>query len=816
MRIRTKLLLVSIPFALALGGCVTSSSRESATVAPTNTSAPATLTPIPLVATETSIQEGKTIVVTSVEDSGPGTLRQALLNAQAGDTITFDAAAYPPDVPAVINLESALPFIDQDYLTLDASNAGVILDGSLAEGDSTSGLEINSEHNVIKGLQIVQFSGAGIALNPEAHFNTIGGDRGIGTGPLGEGNLIGDAGHGIGVWGSDNLIAGNLIGTDVTGQGRMGNKAAGVSLENWASRNTIGPNNVIAFNGTVGGGGVEIRSVSALANLITENSIHDNSFPGIYYNLPGAVQPPVPDATPIHDFDLAAGIIEGIACSGCVVELFSTSAADGEIFEGSVLADEHGYFSFRKGLSLSGPLLTATSRASDDNTSAFSLPVGSLTFQELNDSRRGRLVTKPSDELEDNRIGGLWSNFWQGNIQAAIDRAIVPYGLKVVKISINQPEPTSHSPEGMIGIDWSKPELSIPPEFDEQVTDIVSHGVTIHYMLNFWDKANHPDGWKVRSRFKTEEEISRYLEYVRFVVSHFKGRVQYYELWNEPDVQVPIHYIEPSDFLNLARRTIPVIKQIDPDARVVIPSVGGTADPGVQEYLFRILNSDVMPMVDGVSWHPFFDDAPGFGPFPDYYASYPSLLSGIMSTARDNGFQGEFIVGEINYSGTGCDGCGVDTPAFSDIVSAKYTARGVILHLGNDVVAGVGGIGSQRPVHTVALRNMTNVFAGASAETFHVDTQTTAENVKVFTFTRTDESKLVAIWTDGVAVVNDPGVVSTLRIPGFAGWDATGLDILSGFEQKLMTGSENGSLIIDGLLIKDYPFIIRLNKAGSS
>jgi hypothetical protein len=320
--------------------------------------------------------------------------------------------------------------------------------------------------------------------------------------------LIGDAGHGIAVWGSDNLIAGNLIGTDVTGQGRMGNKAAGISLENWASRNTIGPNNVIAFNGTVGGGGVEIRSVSALANVITGNSIRDNSFPGIFYDIYGDVPPLVYDAPQILDFDLAAGTIEGVACSGCVVELFSTSATDGEIFEGSVLADENGRFSFRKGVSLSGPLLTATSHASDDNTSAFSIPTSglSLTFQELNDSPRSRLVTMPSDELEDNRIGGLWSNFWVGDIQAIIDREIVPMGLKVVKISINQPEPTSHSPEGIIGIDWSKPELSIPPVFDEQVTDLVSHGVTIHYMLNFWDKANHPDGWNVRSRFKRRND----------------------------------------------------------------------------------------------------------------------------------------------------------------------------------------------------------------------------------------------------------------------------------------------------------------------
>jgi hypothetical protein len=42
-----------------------------------------------------------TLLVTSNQDSGPGTLRQALFNAQPGDTITFDATVFPPAVPVV-------------------------------------------------------------------------------------------------------------------------------------------------------------------------------------------------------------------------------------------------------------------------------------------------------------------------------------------------------------------------------------------------------------------------------------------------------------------------------------------------------------------------------------------------------------------------------------------------------------------------------------------------------------------------------------------------------------------------------------------
>ena len=44
--------------------------------------------------------------------------------------------------------------------------AGVILDGTNAQGGWVSGLEIRSNENTIMGLQVVNFSGAGIALRP--------------------------------------------------------------------------------------------------------------------------------------------------------------------------------------------------------------------------------------------------------------------------------------------------------------------------------------------------------------------------------------------------------------------------------------------------------------------------------------------------------------------------------------------------------------------------------------------------------------------------------------------------------------------------
>ena len=73
---------------------------------------------------------GVAFVATSTADSGSGTLRQALLDAQSGDTITFDPVVFPPEASATIYLTSSLPPITQGGLTIDASNAGMVLDGS--------------------------------------------------------------------------------------------------------------------------------------------------------------------------------------------------------------------------------------------------------------------------------------------------------------------------------------------------------------------------------------------------------------------------------------------------------------------------------------------------------------------------------------------------------------------------------------------------------------------------------------------------------------------------------------------------------------
>ncbi len=200
-------------------------------------------------------QTNITILVSNTNDQGPGSLRQALLDAQGGETIQFDPAVFPPDEPATILVLSPLPDLEVGDVIIDASNAGVILDGSqLPREERITGLNIVSSGNVVRGLTITHFSGSGIFITEEAQNNIVGGSEGD------QGNVINDNWDGINIVGSrasHNLVIGNYIGTDASGTVAVGNLVDGVWIGDGAQYNQVGgtsenERNLISGNGSSG------------------------------------------------------------------------------------------------------------------------------------------------------------------------------------------------------------------------------------------------------------------------------------------------------------------------------------------------------------------------------------------------------------------------------------------------------------------------------------------------------------------------------------------------------------------------------------
>ena len=307
--------------------------------------------------------------VTSTADSGPGTLRACLENASSGDQIVFETTVFRPFSPATIALTSGpLPDMAQGNLTVDASNAGVILDGSgLSSG---AGFRITSDGNALRGMQILNFPGDGVEICCGARNNTVGGDRRLGTKPLGQGNLIsGNGVSGVSVHDSgtvSNTVSGNFIGPDATLLNPLGNALHGVYVHSGAQNNQVGGSgNTIAYNH---GDGVRVKGSTTTGNTITQNSIYENAGQGIE-NLDGGGG----ELTPPALVGAAGNRVAGTAPAASAVEIFGDDGDEGRFFLGSTAADAAGHFEFAA--ALMGLHVTATATDGAGNTSECSAPV---------------------------------------------------------------------------------------------------------------------------------------------------------------------------------------------------------------------------------------------------------------------------------------------------------------------------------------------------------------------------------------------------------------------------------------------------------
>ena len=772
-----------------------------------------TITPIPTSSPQPTSSEALKniiIVVSNSDDSGSGSLREALMQAQQGDTILFDPAIFPPDEPNTIVLNRNLPPLGSGTLTLDGSDAGIILDGSRLTGNDAFGLDVTSSGNIIRGLQFTGFSGYAIGLFNGARDNLIGGDPSIGAGPSGQGNQIFSNGIGINIWDAEtsrNTITGNFIGTNIQGLAGLGNNTGIYFIE--GSDHTIGPDNVIAFNTEYG---ITITNPTLTGITITRNNIHSNT-PVDLHLQEGAnlgLDPPL-----VTRLGLVAGRIEGLTCPTCTVEVFSVQQDGSLFFETSSEADSIGSFVATSQSDLMGQELTLTATDPEGNTSAFSplvlgaTPAGSL--QENNHCPLSAFVPLPANELADNRIGDMTS--LRNDVQTIDDAAQYldmsnQFGFKHKRLSLDF-------------FDWSEVIASDPPAYstfevnpihDQLITDLAQSGVTILYGLVFWDDQIDPEqsGY---ARFRIEEEVERYLDYVRFIVRHFRGRIKYYEILNESFFgpgDFTQQNIELDDYIEVVRRASEVIRFEDPDARVVVGSAPAMFDADCAAYQLAILSSDViMPFVDAVAWHTGSYPVDLGGPINHLYR-FPETPILIEETAQEHGFRGEFIAEELCWPTEVNPSPSTSWFMYSETIAAKYYGRSIVEHQARGHITSIAGgaYESGYPKMTV-IANLATLLAGAEPIELDLTLESESDAIVAYAFKYKDGGLMLALWLDGFASDEAKiAVPATLTIPNYTQKKIIGVDILIGLQQQLHASITESGLQISDIFVRDYPIII--------
>jgi parallel beta-helix repeat protein len=296
-----------------------------------------------------------TFTVTNTLDSGPGSLRQALIDAAAIDGFDFINFNIPGSGTHTIHLLSPLPTIT-DPVVIDGPNQLVELDGSEA-GPGTSGLVIQSHDCFVMGLVISRFSQDGISINTGGNYNVVKGNiiehnRYAGVRLNGAGNTVGGtsprdrnilSGNEIGlvIQGSGangNQVLGNYIGTDLEGTSAIPNSNHGIFLGD-GTGNVVGPSNVISGNAIFG--------VLLIGGGTTGNSVIGN-----YIGTKASGTAALPNSIGVHIIDghdniiggsqaAERNVISGNTNEGILIYGSATSPASGNIIRGNYIGTDY-------------------------------------------------------------------------------------------------------------------------------------------------------------------------------------------------------------------------------------------------------------------------------------------------------------------------------------------------------------------------------------------------------------------------------------------------------------------------------------------
>jgi hypothetical protein len=183
-----------------------------------------------------------------------------------------------------------------------------------------------------------------------------------------------------------NVVQGNLIGTDANGVAPLGNSSNGIVLgvpTEFSTNTTVGPANLLAFNGA---NGVEVNNAASTGNTILSNRIIDNVALGIVLNDGANNDQPAPVLAAVLSDGAGttvSGTLTSTAGTTFTVEFFANAACDvpsgtgeGETVLGSatVTTDGTGVGTFTTllpGQQTTGQEITATATDPNGNTSAF-------------------------------------------------------------------------------------------------------------------------------------------------------------------------------------------------------------------------------------------------------------------------------------------------------------------------------------------------------------------------------------------------------------------------------------------------------------
>jgi hypothetical protein len=328
------------------------------------------------------------------------------------------------------------------------------------------------------------------------------------------------------------------------------------------------------------------------------------------------------------------------------------------------------------------------------------------------------------------------------------------------------------------------------------------------------------------------------------MVEHFRDRVKHFEIWNEWNISC-YWGAAPSleHYLAVARAAIPVIRKHAPQSKIMMGSWAGfphgisgwsPAQLAAKEKEMPILQAtrELAREVDEIGWHPFYQTD------PERLKNYTADVRALRKWLKDARFRGHCMVTEWNYSAL--------YPPLSDLEAgkawsggfkatelekAKYVAQVFTRHTALGLESffcemyfpqfGVLDLSLLRrsfdadpisPLQPQAAyyvtRNLATMLDGLEPGDLEYLIDRAPPQLEAFPM-KSPDGPALAIWLGGRANDRCEGVPVDVHLK-VACRKATTYDPMNGVTQELTVTHSGDAAILKGVLVRDWPLVIRL------
>ena len=227
------------------------------------------------------------------------------------------------------------------------------------------------------------------------------------------------------------------------------------------------------------------------------------------------------------------------------------------------------------------------------------------------------------------------------------------------------------------GVDWwriekTKGVYEFPAFADEMVNSLNENGTQLLYVLSYGNTlySTNEKNIPIATASTTDYDyMDAWLDYVTQVVTRYKDKVDYWQVWNEPNIEA----FNPSgataaQYAELLKQSYGIIKNIDPTAKVVGGGLAGVGNTDTRPYLRSMLAAGAGDYMDVLDVHPYKQST---GPEGYMAERLPNIQADLEQYNCDDI---EIWIGELGwYTGTASD-------AVTEEKQAAYSVRSRVMY----------------------------------------------------------------------------------------------------------------------------------------